>query len=341
MVNHKRGSPLSERQIGGLLVIKQLIAKGQKLSFTKIGKLIESSRQTVRDFLKNPKGYGLKKKTGRPQKYGPRFSRRIVRSVKREEGWTSSAILSCEFNISRSTISRILKKKEIKWTKAEREPDLKDDDHRKARLNWSLDFLKFPLNDLKKIIFTDEKRFNLDGPDGLDFYYKVPGSKSQFKVKHQFGGGSIMIWAGMSYYGQSRIAFCSGHMDRFEYMDVLSENLLPFGDFITGHGWILQQDNCSVHLAKDVKVWFEENDIKCIKWPSISPDLNPIENLWAILCRIVYQNGKKQFSNIGELKEAILESWKKISKETLQNLVFDMPKRFVKCIRNGGNHIHR
>ena len=45
-----------------------------------------------------------------------------------------------------------------------------------------------------------------------------------------------------------------------------------------------------------------------MNWPANSPDLNPVKNLWAILCHSVYADGK-QYTNITELKAAIISSW--------------------------------
>jgi len=43
------------------------------------------------------------------------------------------------------------------------------------------------------VIFSDEKKFNLDGPDGCDSYWHDLRKEHLVKPRRNFGGGSVMV----------------------------------------------------------------------------------------------------------------------------------------------------
>ena len=61
-------------------------------------------------------------------------------------------------------------------------------------------------------------------------------------------------------------------------------------------------------------------------WPSNSPDLNPIENVWGYLKSKVY---KRMAKNLTELESFLLEEWENIPDELFETLYQSMPRRMA------------
>ncbi|CAF2229310.1 unnamed protein product [Rotaria magnacalcarata] len=149
------------------------------------------------------------------------------------------------------------------------------------------------------------------------------------------GGGSVMIWASFDWGGESSISFIDRRMNSNGYREVLKKHFLNIADSFGGFKWISQQDNAPVHRAKVNVAWFKSQKINILPWPSLSPDLNPIENLWGMLSRKVYSEGK-QFRTKEQLKAVILKSEEEISINQLRDLVSSLPDRIFEVIKLNG-----
>ncbi|KAL6466202.1 hypothetical protein MHYP_G00263350 [Metynnis hypsauchen] len=100
-------------------------------------------------------------------------------------------------------------------------------------------------------------------------------------------------------------------------------------------------DDAPSHAAKNTSASLAAIGIKGDKlgvWPPCSPDLNPIENLWSIIKRSVYDGGR-QFTSKQQLWEGILSSCKTIEADTIQNLTNSMDERVQKLLSNKGSYV--
>jgi PleD family two-component response regulator len=71
---------------------------------------------------------------------------------------------------------------------------------------------------------------------------------------------------------------------------------------------MFQDENYPVHAFIETKQWKQENNIKCITWPSQSPDLSIIENMWRTI-EIRLQGQITDVKNRTQLVAKMKEIW--------------------------------
>lgn len=145
-----------------------------------------------------------------------------------------------------------------------------------------------------------------------------------------------MVWAAFNWEGMLEPQFVSKKMNSAEYTQTLNMSLLPFIRRFRRKRFKYQQDNATIHVSRETMGWFAANNIELLGWPSCSPDLNPMENIWGIIVRRLYANNH-QYQSIQELKNAIIQVYHNLDEEILQNLVNSMPNRIFQVINRNGN----
>lgn len=211
---------------------------------------------------------------------------------------------------------------------------------KQQRLAWAHTYASWTKEDWRQVMFTDESQFCVQGQRSQ---YVRRSRKEEITVAHmdqyQKHPQKRMYWGCMTYHGVGSISPIYGNMNALKYMELLTVKLQDdFNEaFPTGTG-IYQHDLAPCHRAKKVKKLFLANGVRVLDWPGNSPDLTPIENLWAIMKRELQ---KSDCSTLEKLNQAILDMWYDDTKlnQHCANLIDSMPQRVSKLIQKGGGHI--
>ena len=310
----------------------------------KVARIMGVNWHTIDELAKKWKETGStvnRPKFGRPPIITP-LQRRDIGILGKRDRWKSAREIQTELsihNLSLRTIQQVLREQTGMVSYYSVKKPFISKDCAKNRLKWAAEHAGWSLDQWHHVLFSDESPFS---------YYcqsrsrvrRLPDERLKPEllrpvVKHP---PKLNVWGCFAANGVGDICQVVGNMTAQIYVQILDQHLWPSAQKLFPEGqYIFQHDNDPKHTSRLVKDFLNTYDVNVLDWPSNSPDLNPIENLWAIIDTSV--KGRRANSD-DELMNLLTNTWKNIEVEKLAALVDSMPRRCDDVIRAKGYQIN-
>lgn len=337
------------RHLNQMEVMRAVVLHQEGFSIRSIARRLQVSHSVISRLIRRSQELGPVTRRPYPQRERvttPREDRNLVRSATQNTARTARNLVDIHFNatgrrISTQTVRNRLHESGMRSRVRAVRPQLTRA-HRRARLNFCRNHLNWNMEQWSHVLFTDESRFRLSHNDARVRAWRRRGERyldQNVRETVHFGGGSIMVWGGISLFGRTNLhVFRGGHVNARQYLeDIIQPYILPFAHE-EGPDFILQQDNARPHIARLITEFLQEQNIEVLEWPANSPDLNPIEHLWDRLKRRI--RNRQPLQSLDQLENIVQEEWHSIRRETIENLIESMPRRCAEVVRARGGYSH-
>ena len=202
-------------------------------------------------------GNSDRKRSGRP-KATTQSADKFLRVNILHDRWLTGQQLQAQLNtgqskeVSVSTVKRILRAAGLAGRVPGRKP-LLTWKNMKKRLAWAMKHRQWTTENWKKVLWTDESKFEIFGSSRRVFTHRRVGERMVPQcvtptVKH--GGGSAIIWASFAGSRVGDFHRVTGTLNQKGYHSILQCHAIPSGLRLVGQGFILQQDNDPKHTSR-------------------------------------------------------------------------------------------
>ena len=295
-----------------------------------LGRWVKEYRAGERNFSDKP-GRGRKRSATTDT-----VKNRVVRHM-RGKRFQSCRKVASRLQISRESVRRCLKEKGLKPVQTKSKPKLSE-----KNITARIEFAETHRNtDWSKVMFTDEKDFWLFSRVSKknDVVWVADGDEPPPTVDKVRATQKVHVWGGITTRGKTKLYFYDGALNAEKYRTlVLQKALKEIKELLPDSSYTFQQDGAPCHTANVTQAFLSSQPFSFLPkadWPGNSPDLNPIENLWAKLQTAVNEREPK---DVSALKRAINKEWSKMDNSFVARYIMSMPRRRDAVRNSNGMH---
>ena len=90
-----------------------------------------------------------------------------------------------------------------------------------------------------------------------------------------------------------------------------------------------------MHVSRRTNKWKAENNIETLQWPSQSPDINIIENVWRTI-KVKLGKRLEEIQSRQDLIRVVLEIWGDLEQAYIRRLYNSIPSRLQSVLKAKG-----
>ena len=259
---------------------------------------------------------------------------RLVDQTTSHNGHVSDGELASLLGTSRTTINNI--RHDLKYDyKALRHGPVLTERQVDARLAFCRENVDL---DWSTVMFSDESRASTS-PDSPVMWWVKRGQ--HVCIETEKFPRSIMVWAGIIGPMKTPLIKYPQRLNTQAYVEMLETNGVHNSLHWCGENSQFQQDGAPCHTAVLTMRWFRDRGIRVLpNWPANSPDLSPVEQIWAIMKRYILQRfGMRTPLSLAQLEEAVFDAYIHISWRTIGILTMSAKYRVPACIDRDGRFV--